>query len=121
VVAVICVATIVLLDLASRCRVRGALAGARSGKAIDTSSTPALSPLYAPRSLETLDTASYAGSKVPDRWLDQEEDAAFATAVGADEGPDTEPRSGQHTAKRPEPSVDRAENGDFWFRIPDFH
>ena len=36
----ICVATIVLLDLASRCRVCGALAGPRSGKAIDASSTP---------------------------------------------------------------------------------
>ena len=47
VVAVTCVATIVLLDLASRCRVCGALAGEPSRRAIDAASTPALSPLYA--------------------------------------------------------------------------
>jgi len=38
---------IVLLDLASRCRVCGAVAGAQSGRAINAASTPALSPLYA--------------------------------------------------------------------------
>jgi hypothetical protein len=52
VVAVICVATIVLLDLASRCRVCGAVAVARSRRAIDAASTPALSPLYAMRTMQ---------------------------------------------------------------------
>src|SRR5918996_1963738 len=63
VVAVICVATFVLLDLVSRCRVCGAVAGAGSGRAIEATSTPALSPLYALSALEQRQQPS-AGSLI---------------------------------------------------------
>ena len=66
--------------------------------------------------LETLNEASSAAPEEPALWLDQKSGAASARPLnrhkGPDKGPDKGPNRDRQAAKRPDPSVDRAESDE---------
>jgi hypothetical protein len=63
--------------------------------------------------LETPIEASGAAPEEPDLWLHQDSGAASARPLNRHKGPDKGPNRYRQPAKRPDPSVDRAENGEF--------
>jgi len=67
--------------------------------------------------LDPLNEAPGAASEEPALWLDQESGATSARPLnrhkGPDKGPDKGPNRSRRPTKKPDPSVDRADEGEF--------
>ena len=91
----------------------------RYSHALPTMQTEAMARLDALLGRSPLDAADDAlgeAPQEPELWLDQESGAAAVRAVGGHKGSDKGPNKGPHgdrrAAKRPDPSSDRAEEGE---------
>ena len=93
----------------------------RYSHALPTMQTEAMARLDAVLGRSPLDRAesSSARKSAPELWLDQDAPADHEGTSDRDKGADKGARGPRRPKKKPDPSVDRAENWRFWYRIPD--